>query len=268
MLKHLVLVAFVALLGGCANGYQQFYRPFPGVAPEQIASYRVGPPPAQPMVEHAVYNDELYTAYAKRGYRAIGYSQFTSGQRVTDDQAIEQAKAVGADLVVIIEPTSAGTVTSAMPITMPTTSTTYSSGTATAYGSGGMVNAYGSGTSTTYGTQTMMMPYVIHRTNYGAAYMVKSRVTFGAIVRPLNDSERQAMQTNKGLVVVTVVNDSPAFNADVLPGDVVESFNGRPVPNTDPTQFNQFLDTYRGQRVTVGLLRNGKAVDKDVQFNN
>lgn len=264
-MRWIVLSLLAFVLGGCANGYQQFYQSYPGATPETIAKIRTAPPPATPQVEHIPsMNASVFEAYAKQGYIALGHSAFNSGQRQPDTLAIDQGRAVGADLVVIVNPRYSGTVTTSVPITTPTTATSYSSGTATAYGPYGTVNAYGSGVATTYGTRTTYMPLVIHREDFGAVYFVKRRYVLGALFRDLNDAERQALQTNKGVVIMVVINDSPAFNADLLKDDIVSGINGQPV--TSSHELSMVLAADAGQVVSLSILRGDRRLEKSVQL--
>ena len=194
----------------------------------------------------------------------IGYSSFTSGWRAKPKGALKQGKKVSADLVVVIDPRYERTVSSSIPITTPTTSTTYHSGNATAYGAGGTVTAYGSGTSTTYGSQTTYIPYSIDRYEYGAIYFIKRRYSFGVNVRPLDDFERQRLQTNSGVVVAVVVEGSPAFAADVLLGDIITRFNNEAV--TTPEHFTELTAAYARQQVEVVLIRGDQVIRKLVQL--
>jgi hypothetical protein len=173
-----LLLIGVAILAGCASGYKDFYRPNQGIDPRLVAGRR--PATAPPLVERAQPgNDgELVDAYSRRGYILIGTSFFNSGRRETDASAVQQARSVGADLVVILDPRYTGSQTSSIPLTLPTATTTYVTGSATVYGPRGPVTAYGSGTATTYGTTTTYIPVTIHRSDYGALYFVKQRSSF------------------------------------------------------------------------------------------
>ncbi|MCK9388228.1 MAG: PDZ domain-containing protein [Sulfuritalea sp.] len=264
--KSICLLAAI-LITGCASGYKQFYRPAQGASPELIASLRVAPPPASPVVERATPSDgkAILDAYAKRGYVMIGNSMFNSGRPESETSAILQAKDVGADLVLILDPRYTGSVTSSIPITTPTSSTSYSTGTATAYGPGGPVTAYGSGTTTTYGSTTNYVPITINRSDYGAVYFVKQRFGLGAFGRDLTDNERQELQTNKGAVVRLVVDGTPAFNADILVGDIITSIDGIDIVNAQA--FSELLRDRRGKRIALVVLRRGHRIEKTVQLN-
>lgn len=265
--RALLVGALVLLLSGCVSGYKQFYQPTQGLTPEIVASRRPAPPPPVPAVERAQPTDSqvILDSYGKRGFVMIGHSSFNSGQPESEQSAVEQGKEVGADLVLILNPRYTGSVTSSVPITTPTTTTSYSSGTATAYGSRGPVTAYGSGTTTTYGTTTNYVPMTVHRMDYGAVYFVKQRFGLGVFVRDLNDSERQELQTNRGVAVRLVVDDTPAYNADVLAGDVITAIDNMPVSNA--WTFNEALRGRGGQTVTLSLIRRGQPVVKSVRLN-
>lgn len=264
-MRRILLLSLILVLGGCANSYQQFYQPSPGPTPETIARLRTSPAPANPLVEHVPSFDlSEQEGYEKLGYGMIGYSFFNSGQRQSESNAIEQGRTVGADLVVIVNPRYTGTETASVAITTPTTSTSYSSGTAMAYGPYGTVNAFGSGVTSTYGTQTNYMPIVIHREDYGAVYLVKRHFVLGTIMRDLNDGERKSLQTNKGVVVSVVVNNTPAFNADILTGDIITELDGQIV--TDSHEFSSFVGSHAGRMVTLSILRGTQRLEKSIQL--
>ena len=153
-MKIINVPILLVLLTGCVSGYKQFY--VSTAPPQRVSELRIGAPPTVPAVERMRPTDSqvVLDAYIKRGYMMIGRSLFNTGQPESDDSAIQQAKEVGADLVVIFNPQYTGSVTSTVPITTPTTTTSYTSGSATAYGSGGPVTAYGNSTTTTYGSTT------------------------------------------------------------------------------------------------------------------
>jgi hypothetical protein len=257
-----------ANLTACASGYSQFYQPVQGATPQLIAATRLAPPPAVPTVERAAPpgsdSSSLMDAYAKRGYVIIGSSSFNTGRPESEDSAVRQGAKVGADLVLILNPRYTGSTTSAVPITVPTTSTSYSSGTATAYGRGGAVTAYGSGTTTTYGTATTMMPITVNRSDYGAVYFIKRKWGFGALWRDLSDAERQELQSNRGVVIRLVVDGTPAFLADFLPGDIILAVDGQPVLGQESA--SDLLRARAGQRATLSIYRRGTRLEKPVQL--
>lgn len=268
--QRILFTVVCGALAACASGYGDFYRPVQGVSLEAIATYRSSAPTSRPAIERTVPpvqgSNSFLVPYLKRGYFLIGRSSFSSDSTPNDDEAIEQAKRVGADLVVVFEPRYLGSSTTAIPLTTPTSSTTYSSGSATAYGPRGAVSAYGTGTTTTYGTTTTMIPLTVHRSEYGAAFFIKRRYGLGAMFRDLSDAERSQLQTNKGVSVTLVVDNSPAFVSDLLVGDIVVSIDGEPVANSQG--FTEQMRARDGQRIALSLLRGGVRVEKEVQLQS
>ncbi|HMI82806.1 MAG TPA: PDZ domain-containing protein [Polyangiaceae bacterium] len=267
LVRVIATLASLLMFLGCASGYQTFYTPAAGATPAAIAANRASAPPATPTLERSAPGDaeSMLANYKKRGYVMVGHSMFNSGTNESEASALKQGQAIGADLVLVINPQYRGSVTSNIPITTPTSTTSYTAGSATAYGPAGPVTAYGSASTTTYGNKTTYMPMTVHRSDYGAIYFVKQRFTLGAFVRDLNDGERQELQTNQGVVVLTIVDDTPAFRADILPGDVIAAIDGVTVPNQ--AGFGKMTSERKGKLVTITLVRRGDRVEKTVQFN-
>jgi hypothetical protein len=258
----------VLVLTGCAsNGYREFYTQVPGATPERVAQTRAAPPAGDPQVVHLPsprFDGNAQSAYARQGYEVIGYAGFTSGRAPDDDDAIDQGRKVGADLVVILSPQYTGSVTASIPITTPTTSTSYTNGMATAYGTGGSAVAFGNSTTTTYGTSTTYVPTTVERFQYGAIYLVKYRFRLGVKWRALTDDERQELQSNRGVYVMTIVDGTPAYQSDILPGDVIIAVDGSPVDG--PTGANEMLSTRAGRTVDLTIIRQGKTISKKVSL--
>jgi len=257
------LVALSLGLSGCVSGYSEFYRNAAGATPEAVARIRSAPAPKAPLLNHAGGNPkEVVAGYARQGYVLIGYSSFNSGRRASDSGAVSQGTKVGADIVVVIDPHYTGSVTSSVPITTPTSSTSYTTGNATAYGSGGVATAYGNATTTTYGSQTSYIPVTVQRFDYGALYFVKRHYSFGVNFRNPTDEERRERQSNKGVYVTTVVSDTPAFRADILPGDIVVAIDGAPVYGEQGC--SDLLQNKRGQTVNIEIVRGDHSLTKSV----
>lgn len=263
--KRFASIALIVMaLAGCASGYKDFYRPVNGTTLESIASRRIAPPPAMPAIEHShpEKGDVIRSAYIKRGYVIIGQSLFNSGRRESEDAAVRQGQTVGADLVLIISPQYTGSVTTNLPLTTPTSSTAYSSGSATIVGAGRPLTAYGNSTTTTYGTATTYVPITVNRSDYAALFFVKVKMGLGISGRALNDAERQDLQTNKGIVVQEVIDGSAAFNADVLVGDVITTIDGQIVTTLD--NFTSRISELSGRTITLTIVRRGQFIDKVV----
>lgn len=253
-----ILAVLLALtLSACANPYSQFYRPT--LDAKTMPSYI----PASGPLKIYTTNDfpKDVDALMRKGYIPVGNASFNAASnKVTESQLRDQAAKVSAQ-VVLISSHYTHTVTGAMPLVLPNNTTSYSSGTATAYGpGGGMVNAYGNSTTTTYGTQTMIVPYSVSRSDFGAVFFVKTRTRAGIITVPLDDVTHKRLGTNSGVLARVIVDGSPAFNADIFPGDIVLAVGSEKVQS--PEQYTQLLNQYEGQSVTFHLDRDGQAVEK------
>lgn len=108
-MKKLSPLLLTLVLAGCVNSYRDAYVPAQGVTPESITANRKSAA-AEPVVERGrpADVDALVQELTKRGYRGIGQSNFTSSRPVHEAEAIEQGKRVGADLVLLLNPTFAG----------------------------------------------------------------------------------------------------------------------------------------------------------------
>jgi hypothetical protein len=252
---------------GCASGYGSFYTSMPPETLQAVAANRLSSPPKRPDLDHSNGKfSEVVDTYGRKGFVTIGYSSFSSGTAENDQGAMQQAIKVGADVVVVINPQYVGSVSSSVPLTTPTSTTSYTNSTATAYGSSGSATAYGNSTTTTYGTQTTYIPITVDRYDYGAVFFVKRRFAFGANWRDLNDLERRNMQTNKGVYILYVVEGAPAYEADVLSGDIVLAVNGQSVNGS--AGFQGLLESNRSSKVELTIVRNGKTISKSVALGN
>jgi len=249
------------LLASCANPYAQFYQGMPDA--RQRRDY--DPTEGELRIYSTTNFDQDRLALMRRGYIPVGQASFNAAaNRVSEGQLREQAIKVGAH-VVLVASSYSHTETGAVPLVLPQTSTSYSTGTATAYGSGGVVNAYGSGTTTTYGTQTMMMPYSVQRSDFAALFFAKVQARVGIVPQPLDDATRKRLETNAGIKVLVVMEGSPAFRADILPGDILLSLGEDRVQSME--NYYQLLDKYEGRTVALQLDREGKSIQKQIEIH-
>lgn len=246
------------LITSCANPYAEFYagspdaRAFPG-----YISVRG---PLRIIQTNNFRRDGL--RLLRRGYVPIGQSSFNAPTNQSNrGQIREQAKKIGAEIVLFSQQYT-NTIAGSMPYQAPQTTTSYSTGTATAYGPGGTTNAYGSGTTTTYGSQTINMPYSVSRSDFMAIFYAKAHFHVGAVTVALSNKDRRRLQSNAGVKVKVIVNGSPAFRANILPGDVVLSVNGKPVESV--RGYMRLLNQYQGRTVTFLIDRGGVKLNKEI----
>ena len=256
MKRKAILAGAAAMLAGCANGYAQFYQPNtnPVVAQDTIRSGE------QPQLRSSTGDprQDVEIMFTE-GYEVVGSASF-NGPMNNIHGAIDQAKKVGASIVVANRKYT-NTVSGVLPLTMPTTQTSYTNGTVNAYGSGGFASGNYSGTTTTYGSETTYIPYSVTRYDQQALFFAPiKRVGLGIMPRALTAEEAQALGSQRAVVIRAVRRGSPAYNADILPGDIVRSVNGAAVGD-----FDDFRASFhRGAVNHLVLVRAGQTLEKDV----
>jgi S1-C subfamily serine protease len=100
----------------------------------------------------------------------------------------------------------------------------------------------------------------VNRYNYGAVYFIKRTYILGADLRDLTNEERAKLQSNSGLFVTAVVNDTPAFRNDVLAGDIIVKIDGQPIYGKQAA--SDALESKRGQEVSFTIFRNDQFIEK------
>lgn len=250
-------------ISGCASGYKRFYHSVPEPALRHVSEERIHAPSGDPQVRNAhAMSRQLVLQMQEQGFAPIGYSHFNSGRHQSRSSVISEARRVGADLVVIIDPSYTGTRSGEMAVTTPTTSTSYTTGSATAYGAGGSATAYGQSTTTTYGTSTSYIPYSVDRYDFGAVFFVAVKSHFGIIMSDLSAEQARMVQSNHGVYVDGIVRDSPAFNADILQGDIILADNGVKVEGS--RWLENEAKNHPGKIMHLKVWRSGSVIDKTV----
>lgn len=255
-MKKIILIIVTLIISSCANHYEQFYKGKTDANTSQFYDNRV----VGVKIIKSSNIDTDAKPIMKKGYIPIGSSSFTSSG-ATEQQLLDHAKKIGAH-VVLFSSIYAGESTGAIPLTVPNTTTSYSSGSATVFGQGRMTNIYGNGTTTTYGSQTVMVPYSVKNFQFSAVYFVKIKSQIGLIVTPMDDETKRRLQTNSGAIVNTVIDNTPAFMADILPGDVILTIDGERVQS--PEHCTSLFAKNEGKSIVVVLERNGNFINKTV----
>lgn len=244
----------------CVNPYGQFYR---GDANARLRRDYDSTYAGCQVYPTANFQQDAMEL-VRRGFLPIGQSSFNAGiNSVSESDVLGQARRVGAHAVLVAS-TYTHTVSGAIPLSVPQSSTTYSTASATAYGPGGPVSIYGQGVSSSVGNQTVMMPYSVARGDFAAMFFIKAHFRLGAIVVPPDDNTRRRLGTNSAVVVSAVVQDSPAFLADIFPGDVILQLDAESVHF--PDHFSQLLEKREGRSVQLKVERGGVVVSKRVEL--
>ena len=89
---------------------------------------------------------------------------------------------------------------------------------------------------------------------------------FGVRYSPIPEDIRIVAQRNTGAYVSAVIQDSPAFKANILAGDIIIQIADTPITNMQET--SEPLRVHAGEKIPIKVIRNGQTLDIDVQLNN
>lgn len=265
MKKLYIFILVATAISSCAsNPYKEFYFDQAGGV-DLKNDIRVAKVSTSPELIYGTNVEKDSLAMAEKGYMRVGYSSFNAAN-IDQRLALEQAKAIGAHVVVIYSQYTK-TESGVMPITTPTTQTSHTSVNATAFGNNGRwATANANGTTTTYGTQTQYVPYSVDRYDHFAEYWVKSKPpVFGVYVKDLSADKRRDLASNKGVEITAVIMGSPAFKADILIGDVIRKIGPHEIYSQK--EFNEVMPQMQGKKASIVLIRNGKTITKEIRFN-
>lgn len=201
---------------------------------------------------------DIGTLY-RQGYIPIGYTAFESGNDQTRDGERLGEKLGASHMVVGVNLESSRSST--IPLTLPSTTTSRTNGNASVFGSGGSASGTFNSTTTTTGTQTTYIPITRNRfTKFALYFAPEPKFGAGIYSRQISPEEMQELGTRFAIAVRFVRDYSPAYYADILPGDIILKINGKPA---DPNiWWSEILDSEpdmleilrRGQTLTLPLL--------------
>lgn len=254
----------VGLINGCASLYSVYYVDSTDGKDVNKLSVVV-PAEGDPLLIKGDKQEEDSVRMLEDGYAMVGYSSFNAG-KVPESGAIAQAKKVHAS-VVLVYVNYTNTESGSMPLTLPDTQRSQTSVYGNAYGTGGGYATYsGNAYTTTSGTKTTYIPYNVRQYDYIATYWVKLKPPiFGAYLAELTTELRQEIGSNKGMLINAVVKDSPAFQADIIRGDILRQIGDIQIYSQDT--FEEALERHKGQVVTTLIYRNGTEIKKNVALN-
>jgi membrane-associated protease RseP (regulator of RpoE activity) len=96
-----------------------------------------------------------------------------------------------------------------------------------------------------------------------AVFYVRYRLPFGATFRELTAAEQETLGAT-GVQLGSIVGGTPASEANLLAGDFVLKFDGKPIKNK--ADFEESLRAHMGKRVTLTISRNGQSIDRLVRL--
>lgn len=252
------------LMSGCSNGFAKYYHSDidAGNRPSNIEFYTGEPKAIKGTTIDADSKNMLENSFVR-----VGHS-FYNGPRGSVDDAKTVAKDVGAEFLIYYSKFS-HTVSGSIPFTVQNPNQTITSyGSGTVYGSAGGLASYNSTTTTVLpgGTTTQDIPYSVDRFDFQASYWAKkTKHILGAYVKDLPDDLKRQLERNKGAIITIVVKGAPAYEANILPGDVVTKIDGEEVAD-----FKDMLEKTKirsGKTVAFEVIRSGATKLVQVKLN-
>jgi membrane-associated protease RseP (regulator of RpoE activity) len=260
--KFAVLVIAMLFLSSCAfSGYAEFYKPTPGIEKNNTAIKFLseGEKPKLMQSKNLLGDaDDLMSEH----YVVIGESSFNAESQ-DDDDLMGLAEQVGATIVLYNWQYSN---TKQETIYIPQVQTTNVNVNSFGFPGSGFSNNFG--TTSTYGTITTTtnqpISYSVDRYNYHAIFFAPfdKKMKFGVQYQSLSSQMRQAAGRNTGAYARIVYKRTPAYQANIVNGDVIVKFDGKDVVDSD--SLDKIIDsTPSGKKVKVSIVRNNeeKAVD-------
>ena len=259
-MRQIATVFACFILAACASGHQQFYKPY--IDAKTLPDVQLLGNGEEPKIFSSNDMERDAKIAMSKGYRSIGVSSF-NGESESEQAVINQAKSVGAVLVLVNSKfTESKSITTSL--FLPDNQTTYHSGSVNGtYGS-----ANYSGSSTTYGTKVVPITTEQQRYDQTAVYFVKStkKLKFGLSMVDLPPELRSKYERNTGALIDVVMEESPAFLANILPGDILIEFNGAAVINAQ--QAANLMQTYspKDDKCILKIIRNGTEKSIELQL--
>jgi len=258
------LCLVVTALSGCASPFQKFYNG--SLDAKTLSAYDKSYVVKGGVIP--IYSTNDPTADVRtlgiKGFVVLGSSSFYATEnKVNEDDARKFGEKIGAHII-LVQSKYKDTVSGVTPLILPNTTTSYSTGNASAYGYGNHVTAQGSSVTSTYGTQTTYIPYSSNRSDYLVVYLCKFSPRLGIVPMELADDERKSINTNSAVKVDYAIEGTTAFLADVFPGDILLRINDQPVAGID--SFISLIDKYQGSDAKFHFVRDGKEIDKVIHI--
>lgn len=166
------------------------------------------------------------------GYGVID-ALVTSGPAQDARRTLDHAKKIGAKFVVVSQKYR-NMIAKSPPPTLPMDQANFISGAASFYGSAGSGTGNYSGTANNYGTGTFYTSDQVARFDQKAVFFAPLRRTgLGLLTSVLTDPEGHASGSPKGLFIRAVRRGSPAYQADIIAGDILRELNGKTVDDPE-----------------------------------
>lgn len=266
-MKNISLAPALALiaLSACANPYRANFNTTLDRLPAWMGT-RFLPAPGKPrLIKSQDIRSDNWRQFEK-GYVMVGFAKF-DGPPLNLDQALAQAKAIDAE-VVIVQERFTRSMTETVAVTQwPADETTEIREQSQSTGRRGpRQESRTTEIRVSRSPETVYLPKLVDYYEHAATFWRRiERPVFGALVQDLTDELKQKLQTNRGLVVRAVMVDSPAYQADLLKGDILMKIDGEPVSSA--RKFYNDVILLAGRDVNLSVLRGGKTMQRRLTLN-
>ena len=262
VMRNAFILTLLLLLASCGTGqFGSSYKAYsdPRLSPELVALTEEG----EPNLIRSSDLDHDVRQFREHNYVVVGESAF-NGIHESPNNAVKQAKEVGATHVI---------VSSEYTDTRSRLAYDYQDYYRTIY-----VNKVRSvnGKSVHYREavtvrDTVTVPYTQYYDNFDqwAVYMVKSNRVhkLGILLRDLDQQDRGINNRNTGTVIDIVLASSPAYLADIVPGDVLTAINGEKIIDTRHAIDLIGALELSGQTVLLSIVKQGVERDISLEFS-
>lgn len=233
---HIIIIILSISLTACANGYRDFYK---NNTDENISGLVLLESGQKPQIAQSSNPDRDINNLLAKNFRIIGQSSF-NGKMHTDEDVIAQATRVRATHV-LYGSKFVATQAISTPLFTP--------------------NGLGGINTTAFTNQQM-------RYDQWAYYFAKSKtkLRFGLFAEDLTPDERKAIGSNTGVAVRLVVEDTPAFYANIFKDDVITHLNNQAVLTAEQLSTALSSIAADAQSATFTIIRNSEKIVVNVDL--
>jgi membrane-associated protease RseP (regulator of RpoE activity) len=93
---------------------------------------------------------------------------------------------------------------------------------------------------------------------------LKKPPRLGIYCNDLRDTDKKKAETNKGVVVTIVIKNTPAYNNDIVIGDIILKVNGDKVIDSD--NFIEKIKKIKGSEVELEIFRKDRIITKVINL--
>jgi len=255
LLAHAVWLLFLSAAGCGTSGYIASFEsavddPHPPI--EAYPEYDLRAYEGEPKIRREAVTEDTFIRLLEEGFVLLGTSQF-NGPREGDAGLREQARRIGAE-VVVADATYARTETGVTPVTRYYPHTYHRQGSIRTDSGQRRVSEF----VTVYSAQTEYIPYSTAQYDHFAAYWTRPLrpPILGARCAELTPEERKDVGRNQGVKVIASVRGSPAWNANLMPGDIILDLNDQRISGL--SDLREAVERHAGETVTLTILRDGE----------